>query len=266
MLVTPTSTKNKEQTRISSQDQKEKSSTLSTLKGSTNIAPLERWASGVAGGLLTGYGITRRDWLGAGLALFGGPFIYRALTGHSYLYQALGLDRAAPKTGPRASIAHNQGIKVERAVTINKSPAELYRYWRNFANLPNFMDHLKSVQVTDNMHSHWVAKAPAGTSVEWDAEIINERTNELIAWRSLGNADIANAGSVHFMPAPGGRGTVVKVVLEYKPPAGRAGSLLAKLFGEEPDQQVREDLRHFKEMMEAGEIPTTRGQSSGRSK
>jgi len=128
------------------------------------------------------------------------------------------------------------------------------------------MDHLKSVTVNDNVHSHWVANAPAGTSVEWDAVIINERENKLIAWRSVEDADIGNAGSVHFTPAPGGRGTEVKVVLEYDPPAGKAGAIIARLFGEEPDQQVREDLRHFKEIMEAGEIPTTEGQPSGRSK
>ncbi len=128
------------------------------------------------------------------------------------------------------------------------------------------MLHLQSVTVKDLTHSRWVANAPAGRTVAWDAEIINDKENELIAWRSVGNADIDNAGSVHFTPAPGGRGTVVKVVLEYVPPAGQAGKLVAKLFGEEPDTQVREDLRHFKEIMEAGEIPTTEGQSSGRSK
>jgi uncharacterized membrane protein len=242
------------------------STVLTNLKGGRNVGPLERWASGVSGGLLTFYGITRRDWGGALLALFGSGFMYRGLSGHSYVYQALGVNTAGGDKGAATSVPHTEGIKVERAVTIDKSPAEMYRFWRNFENLPQFMDHLKSVTVTDNTHSHWVAKAPAGRSVAWDAEIINEKENELIAWRSLGNADIGNAGSVHFTPAPGGRGTVVKVVLSYDPPAGRVGSLIAKLFGEEPDQQVREDLRHFKEIMEAGEIPTTRGQTSGRSK
>ena len=128
------------------------------------------------------------------------------------------------------------------------------------------MQHLQSVTVIDLTHSHWVAKAPDGRDVAWDAEIINDKENELIAWRSIGDADIDNAGSVHFTPAPGGRGTVVKVVLEYNPPAGKAGKFVAKLFGEDPDTQVREDLRHLKEIMEAGEIPTTEGQPSGRSK
>jgi uncharacterized membrane protein len=242
------------------------STVLTNLKGSRNVGPIERWTSGVSGGLLTLYGITRRDWGGALLTLFGSGFIYRGLSGHSYVDQALGVNTARRDEGAATSVPHTEGIMVERAVTIDKSPAEMYRFWRNFENLPQFMDHLKSVTVTDNTHSHWVAKAPAGRSVAWDAEIINEKENELIAWRSLGKADIGNAGSVHFTPAPGGRGTVVKVILSYRPPAGRVGSLIAKLFGEEPDQQVREDLRHFKEIMEAGEIPTTRGQTSGRSK
>ena len=240
------------------------SSVLSRVKGDTNVGMLERWTSGIGGGLLTFYAFMRRDWIGAILALVGADFILRGLTGHCYIYQALGISTAGQKNS--ASVRHNRGIKVERAVTINKSPGELYRFWRNFENLPRFMEHLKSVTVIDNKHSHWVARAPAGTSVEWDAEIINERENELIAWRSVGDATIGNAGSVHFTPAPGGRGTEVKVVLEYDPPAGRAGVIMARLFGEEPDQQVREDLRHFKEIMEAGEIPTTEGQPSGRNK
>jgi uncharacterized membrane protein len=127
------------------------------------------------------------------------------------------------------------------------------------------MDHLESVTVQDDKRSHWVAKAPAGTTVEWDAEIINEKENELIAWRSLDGADVDNAGSVRFSEATGGRGTVVKVSLEYDPPAGIIGSLIAKLFGEEPSQQVQEDLHRFKQVMETGERPTTEGQSSGRS-
>jgi len=159
----------------------------------------------------------------------------------------------------------NRGIKVEKSVAVNRSASELYTYWRNFENLPHFMDHLESVTVQDDKRSHWVAKAPAGTTVEWDAEIINEKENELIAWRSLDGADVDNAGSVRFSEAIGGRGTIVKVSLEYDPPAGIIGSLIAKLFGEEPSQQVQEDLHRFKQVMETGERPTTEGQSSGRS-
>ena len=231
-----------------------------------NLGRIERWLSGLGGGTLLGYGIVRRDWIGAAMAAVGGALVARGATGHSFLYRGLNIDTSKQDTQNATSVPHKQGIKVVRAVTVQNSPEELYRFWRNFANLPRFMQHLQSVTVKDITHSRWVAKAPAGREVAWDAEIINEKENELIAWRSVGDADIGNAGSVHFTPAPGGRGTVVKVVLEYNPPAGKAGKLVAKLFGEEPDQQVREDLRHFKEMMEAGEIPTTEGQSSGRSK
>lgn len=231
-----------------------------------NVGTVERWLSGLAGGALSSYGIMRRDWFGAMLAGLGGALIVRGATGHSFVYQGLNRNTSPDNTRNATSVRHNQGTKVVHAVTIQKSPAELYHFWHNFENLSRFMQHLQSVTVKDVTHSHWVAKAPADRTVSWDAEIINDKENELIAWRSVGDADVDNAGSVHFTPAPGGRGTVVKVVLEYAPPAGQAGKLVAKLFGEDPDTQVREDLRHFKEIMEAGEIPTTEGQSSGRSK
>jgi uncharacterized membrane protein len=147
---------------------------------------------------------------------------------------------------------------------INKAPEELYRFWRNFENLPRFMNHLESVTPLGGDRSHWVAKAPAGARVEWDAEVYNEKENELIAWRSLEDADVNNAGSVRFRRAPNGRGTEVKVVLNYEPPGGKIGAAIAKLFGEEPGQQIEEDLHRFKQLMEAGEVPTTAGQSSGR--
>lgn len=233
-------------------------------RDSINLGLIDRVLSGLGGGTLLGYGLLRRDWIGTTLAAVGGAFIVRGATGHSFLYQGLHIDTSRRERQNATSVPHNQGIKVTRAVTIQKSPQELYRFWRNFENLPRFMQHLQSVTVKDITHSHWVATAPAGREVAWDAEINNEKENELIAWRSVGNSDIDNAGSVHFTPAPGGRGTVVKVVLEYNPPAGQAGKLVAKLFGEDPDTQVREDLRHFKEIMEAGEIPTIEGQPSGR--
>lgn len=229
-----------------------------------NVSSLERWASGIGGGGLAAYGLLRRDWLGLSFILAGGALAYRGLSGHSLAYQMLGLNTAERSRKENTSVPHRQGIKIEKAVTINRPVAELYQFWHDFENLPRFMEHLQSVTVTDPTHSHWVTKAPAGQQVEWDAEIINDKQNELIAWRSLADSQIDNAGSVHFTPAHGGRGTEVRVVLEYVPPARRFGSLIAKIFGEEPEQQVREDLRHFKEMMETGEIATTQGQTSGR--
>lgn len=155
-------------------------------------------------------------------------------------------------------------LRVQHSLSVNRSPADLYQFWRDFQHLPRFMYHLDEVQVIGDNRSHWVAKGPAGSQVEWDAEITEDRPNERIAWRSLPNADVANAGSVEFSRAPGERGTIVRVEFEYSPPAGFVGASLAKLFGEEPEQQLKEDLRRFKQVMETGEIITTAGQPSGR--
>lgn len=155
-------------------------------------------------------------------------------------------------------------IEVRRATTIARSPREVYDFWRHIENLPRFMDHLKSVTTTGDKTSHWVAKAPLGQSVEWDAEITQDRPGEIIAWQSLPGAQIENSGEVRFQQAPGDRGTVVHVALQYNPPGGPVGAALAKVFGEEPDQQVREDVRRLKRLLETGEIPTTEGQPSGR--
>ncbi|MES2353494.1 MAG: SRPBCC family protein [Pseudomonadota bacterium] len=155
-------------------------------------------------------------------------------------------------------------ILVEKSFSVNRSPADCYQFWRSFDNLPRFMRHLRSVEITSDTHSHWVAEAPAGTTVEWDAEVINDRPNELLEWRSLPGADVENAGSLRFEVAPAGRGTVLRVQLFYRPPGGAMGAAVAKLFGEEPEQQVQEDLRRFKQLMETGEIPTTEGQPAGR--
>jgi uncharacterized membrane protein len=240
--------------------------------GRVNISRAERWASVVGGALLAAYGVNRaldRDfkeggWAGCAVALAGTALVYRGATGHCDVYGALGLSTAA--RGDAASVRHGAGVKVEKSVLINESPEELYRFWRDFENLPRFMKHLEAVHVMDDKRSHWTAKAPAGRTVEWDAEIIQERENELIAWRSLEDADVANAGSVRFEKAPVDRGTLVKVALNYEPPAGTLGLLVAKLFGEEPERQVEEDLRRFKQLIETGEIATTEGQSSGRAK
>ncbi len=156
------------------------------------------------------------------------------------------------------------GIHVTHAVTIDRPRSELYAFWRDFENLPKFMHHLESVKTSaGSKKSHWVAKAPAGKTVEWDAEIINEVQDETIAWRTLGNADVDSAGSVRFLDHPAGRGTTVKVSLDYIPPGGRIGQIVAKISGEEPKIQITEDLRRFKRLMETGEIATIEGQSKG---
>jgi len=161
--------------------------------------------------------------------------------------------------GMVSSVLPTREISVKKSLTVNRSPEELYQFWHNFENLPRFMSHLESVQVRGDRQSHWKAKAPAGTTVEWDAEIVDDRPNELIAWRSLENADVHNAGSVRFEPTTGDRGTKVTVELQYDPPGGVIGATLAKLFGEEPSQQVQDDLRMFKQVIETGEVVRSDG-------
>jgi uncharacterized membrane protein len=254
-----------QQTGLNTGTQDNTQSNVERTGGNVNVNQTERWISGLAGGALAIYGLTRRTWGGAVLALVGGTLIHRGSTGHCYMYDALGVNTAGETDNPLVSVPAGHGIKVEKSVTVNRPPEEVYRFWHNFQNLPRFMNHLESVADLGNNRSHWVAKAPAGKTVEWDAEVYNEKENELIAWRSLEGADVDNAGSVRFEPAPEGRGTVVRVTLKYDPPAGKLGSLVAKLWGEEPSQQIEEDLRRFKQVMETGEIPTTEGQPSGRS-
>jgi uncharacterized membrane protein len=130
----------------------------------------------------------------------------------------------------------------------------VYAFWRDFTNLPRFMRHLESVTVLDERRSHWVAKAPAGQSVEWDAELTEDRPNEAIGWRATEGATVWNAGVVRFQPAPGGRGTEVRVDLSYDPPLGKLGSKVAMFWREEPGQQVQDDLRHLKQVLEIGEV------------
>jgi uncharacterized membrane protein len=153
----------------------------------------------------------------------------------------------------------SQHVRVEHVLTINRSIEDVYRYWRDFQNFPNFMRHVESVEVLGNGRTRWRAKAPAGMSVQWEAETLLDRENEWIAWHSVEGSQIENSGSVRFHRAPGARGTEVRVQLEYHPPAGRLGRGVAWLFGEEPEQQVKDDLRRFKQLMETGEIPLSDG-------
>jgi uncharacterized membrane protein len=150
----------------------------------------------------------------------------------------------------KEAVAEINGIRVEKSVIINRDRADLYHFWRNFRNLPRIMNHLEEVRVLSATRSHWVAKAPVGTKVEWDAEVTHDQENELIAWRSLEGATVANAGSVRFLHFAE-HVTEVRVSLEYAPPGGRLGAFIATLFGENPEQQITEDLAQFKHMMES---------------
>ena len=240
-----------------------------------NVGRTERWVSMLAGGILAAYGLNRRATPVGAAALAGAALLYRGASGHCNVYHALGVNRAdGHATGKgtgmiadrhsdtRQKLGGKRGIHVEDSVTINRPIGEVYRFWRNVENLPKFMQHLESVAMRDAGVSHWVAKGPGGMKVEWDARIINEIDGKVIGWQSLEGSAIATAGSVHFDETP--RGTRVRVHLQYSPPGGKLGAAVAWLFGEEPTIQVREDLRRFKALLEAGEIPTVEGQSSGR--
>jgi uncharacterized membrane protein len=226
---------------------------------SANIDDVERWVSGISGAALALYGVRRRAVDGVALAALGAALLYRSVTGRSLLYQALGVRLVRTTAG-------RQRVEVVKAITINRTPDELYRFWRNFENLPRVMRHLESVTVQDDKQSHWVVKGPGGKRLEWDAEIVNDIPGQLIAWQSCEGSDVDHWGVVRFVPAPGGRGTQVTVELEYEPIGGAFGVTVAKLFGEEPGQEIGEDLRRFKQFMETGDILTTEGQPSGRGK
>ncbi len=161
-----------------------------------------------------------------------------------------------PEGVPHSSPTH------QAVVTVNRTPADAYGFWRRLANLPRFMTHVASVEETGERTSHWVVGA-AGTKMEWDAEIVDDVPGERIAWRALPGASVPNEGQVAFTSAPGGRGTEVRVTMTYEPPAGRIGSAFAKLLGSDPGGRLRADLRRFKQLLETGQIPTTVGQTIG---
>lgn len=236
------------------------SPTGGTNNGNHNVGKAERIASAIGGGALLGYALKNRSKSSILLGLTGACLLYRGASGQCETYRLLGINTARERNEEEVA----RDVHIEKSITINSSPKELYRFWRNFENLPRFMENLESVTQLDGNRSHWVAIGPGGKKIEWDAEIYNEKEGELIAWRSLSGSDIANAGSVHFEEAPGGRGTYVKVVLNYNPPGGKAAALFAKLFGQEPGQLVEHNLKRLKQYIETGEIPTTEGQPSGR--
>ena len=158
---------------------------------------------------------------------------------------------------PEFSARHGD-VLVGRSVTIDRPHEELYAFWRDFNNLPQFMHNLHSVSVSDSRHSHWVVEAPAGKTVEWDAEVIHDEPGRLIGWQSLEGASVRNSGRVEFLDSPDNRGTVVRMTLVYDPPGGVVGKLIAKMFQKEPKVQARQDLRRFKQLMETGEVSTAR--------
>ncbi len=216
-----------------------------------NISEAERWASMAGGVGLAAYGISKGRVPGWALAGLGALLFRRGMTGHCDTYQMLGLNTAGTGSDTRQALGGTAGVIVEESVTIARPVSELYRFWRNLENLPRFMTHLHSVErITDTL-SRWQAKGPAGSTVEWNAEIINEVPDQVIGWRSLEGSDVVSAGSVNF--EQGGGETRVRVRLQYSPPLGKVGDAVARLLGADAATQIREDLQRFKTLVETGQ-------------
>lgn len=238
------------------QDRTSKSSRRMAETGEEDLSTQERVFSAFGSGLLIATGLSRRSVGGILTSALSGYLLYRGLTGRCPVSESLGgkmqeMSRRMSQDAP---------IFVETSVTIEKPAADLYHFWRRFDNLPRIMSHLKSVEQLSDRRSRWTARGPAGVNVEWDAEIVADDEPRRIAWRSVEGAQVPNTGSVEFREALAGRGTEVRVRLQYHPPGGAAGAALARLFGEEPSQQVEDDLRNFKRKLEGGEIPLARQQ------
>ncbi len=219
-----------------------------------NLGDTERLASGALGSAVVLWG-AKRGGLAGGLALLAGAaLVGRGATGYCPVAAQFG-----PNPGERhvaKKLGWSTAAAVTRAVTIAKPPAEVYRFFRDFNNLPTFMRHVERIDVLDDQRSHWVVRAPLGRTVEWDAIVTDDRPDERIAWRSAEGADVRNTGAVEFLRAPGDRGTEVRATIAYEPPAGQAGRIFAKLWGEEPGKQAHDDLRRLKQFLETGEVPT----------
>ncbi|HEU4935114.1 MAG TPA: SRPBCC family protein [Vicinamibacterales bacterium] len=221
------------------------------VRAGRNISDAERWLSIAAGMGLAAYGLTRRrgasGWM---LAAFGGLLVRRGASGHCDTYELFGINTAGTGQDTRRALGGSAGMIVDERVTINQPVELLYRFWCNLENLPRVMRHLESVErITDTL-SRWRAKGPAGTVVEWNAEVINDVPNKLIAWQSIEGSDVVSAGSVHFDDLGAGRGTRVRVRLQYSPPGGKVGAAIVKLVGRDAATEIRDDLRQFKESVE----------------
>lgn len=231
------------------------------VAGVRNISDAERWGSVAAGVGLALYGVSLRSAGGLLMAGIGALLLRRGVSGHCDTYRVLGVSTVGTGSDSRQALAGGRGVHVEESVIINQPVEQLYRFWRNLENLPRFMRHLESVErVTDTL-SRWRAKGPAGSDVEWNAEIINEVPNKVIGWRSLEGSDVASAGSVNFENSGTGRGTRVRVRLQYSLPGGKVGAAVVRLMGHDPATEIREDLQQFKQLAESGQVSTERGHS-----
>lgn len=226
------------------------------LPARPNLSNWERWISLAAGGLVT-VAAWRRRSLAAAIA--GGGLLARGATGYCPICQAVGIDSALDwRRLPWVSVRAGRGVRIDERIEIRRPIRDVFQFWQNFENLPRVMDHLQSVERLENGRSHWVAQGPLGVTVEWDAEIINQRPDRLLAWRSLPGGDLDTAGSVRFSPSPDRLATALRLQLKYDPPGGRLGARVAWLLGENPRRQIRHDLARLKDLLEGGNpLPVT---------
>ncbi len=217
-----------------------------------SIGQLGRWGALAAAAAVIGYGVSRRSIPGLLMAAGAAPLAYRGATGR----WPAALESLIGSSGDtREALSGSRGIRVRESIRLECPIDDVYRFWARLENLPTFMENLVGVTDLGGGRSHWVARGPGGLRVEWDAEIINEIQNKVLAWKSLPGGDVVSAGSVTFEPARSDdRGTQLTVTLQYEPPAGQFGRLVAAAFGREPSQTIREDLRRLKQLLEAGEI------------
>ncbi len=219
-----------------------------------NVGDQERTLSLLGGGLMLLAGLRWiKSPLGWSALALGAGMLSRGATGQCHLYKSMNVNTHE---------SEKEGFVARSTVTIGRPVEELYSFWRQLENLPRIMSHLVSVTEVDSVHSHWVAKAPLGGSVSWDAEITHEVPNQTLQWKALQGSAIMNEGHVDFVPLPNGRGTEIHAHLRYFPPVGVVGMGVAKLFGEDPQKQFADDLIRFKQLMEAGEIAVTQGQTA----
>ncbi|MDQ3557499.1 MAG: SRPBCC family protein [Gemmatimonadota bacterium] len=233
-----------------------------------NVGSVERWASLLGGGALVVRGLSRGGGSGIAAALLGGALVQRGATGHCQVYGGLGIDSSeqsgrATEGGMAGLLGGTREVRVESVATVNRPAAELYRFWRDAENLPRFMTSLESVQPESDHRARWTLKPAVGPTVDFDAEITHEAEGEHIAWRSADSALVEHTGEVRFRELPNGRGTEVRMKLDFTPPGGVIGAGIAKLFDGATEMQLRNDLKRFKQLMETGEIATTEGQSAG---
>ncbi len=223
------------------------------VRAGRNINDTERWTSVATGVGLAAYGLSRRGGAGWLLALGGALLVRRGISGHCHTYDLLGINTATGRD-TRSVLGGSRGVTVDESIVIDKPVDELYRFWRDLENLPRFMRHLESVERVTETLSRWHAKGPGGTTVEWNAEIINEVPNKVIGWKSLDDSDVVSAGSVNFDEA--GPGTRIRVRLQYSPPGGLVGAAVARLMGSDPATEIHEDLRQLKSLLESGAAST----------